>query len=71
MKPRSRSALRSVLLGGLVAGTIDIGVVPLSAVGHTPHFSVRTFVENILAMLLFGVIINASARETSSRKPPA
>jgi hypothetical protein len=46
-------------------------VVPLSAVGHTPHFSVRTFVENMLAMLLFGVIISAFARETVPRKPPA
>jgi hypothetical protein len=154
MKSRGRSALRSALLGGVIAGTIDIGaaslinwvnpliickavasgllgrasfhagassmalglllqwlmsvliaaccifagrwlpilrkrwiegglafgfitffvmnyvVVPLSAVGHAPHFGIRTFLENMLAMLLFGVIISSFARETSPRKPP-
>ncbi len=62
--------------GGLAFGFItfvvmNYVVVPLSAVGHVPHFSIRTFVENMLAMLLFGVIISFFARETSPRRSPA
>jgi hypothetical protein len=62
--------------GGLAFGFItfvvmNYVVVPLSAVGHVPHFSIRTFVENMLAMLLFGVIISFFARETPPRRSPA
>ena len=37
-------------------------VVPLSAVGHMPHFTIPWFAENMAAMLLFGVIIAYFAR---------
>gem|GEM_PF-6409667 len=40
----------AILLGGLIAGTIDIG-----AAAH--------FIENLLAMLLFGLIISFFARD--------
>jgi hypothetical protein len=47
---------------GLVYGTITFFVmnylvVPLSRVGKIPAFSIRWFVENMLAMFLFGLII--------------
>jgi uncharacterized membrane protein YagU involved in acid resistance len=32
-------------------------VVPLSALKHTPHFTATRFAENMLAMMLFGVIV--------------
>ncbi|HTK79311.1 MAG TPA: hypothetical protein VL286_02625 [Rhizomicrobium sp.] len=32
-------------------------VVPLSAVHRIPHFTARMFAENMLAMLLFGLIV--------------
>ncbi len=41
-------------------------VVPLSAVGGFPHFTPRSFVLNLLAMLLFGVIVSYFARSTSN-----
>jgi hypothetical protein len=44
-------------------------VLPLSAVGHRAHFTPKTFVENLLAMLLFGVIIAYFARDTARRSP--
>jgi len=105
----------SILLGGVVAGSIDIGaaclinsvsvpiilkaiaagilgkasfqggaglasgvvifvvmtyvVVPLSAVGHIPRFNAARFAENILAMLLFGLIVSYFAREQSADRP--
>lgn len=37
-------------------------VVPLSAVGHAPHFTAQSFALNMLAMLLFGTIITYFAR---------
>ena len=40
-------------------------VMPLSAVGHHPHFTTAHFIENLLAMLLFGVIIAFFARAKS------
>lgn len=48
--------------GGLAYGAIiffvmNFVVVPLSAWHHFPHFSLRTFLENMAAMLLFGSIV--------------
>ena len=40
-------------------------VVPLSAVGHIPHFKPQGFIENLLAMLLFGVIVAWFARASA------
>jgi uncharacterized membrane protein YagU involved in acid resistance len=44
-------------------------VVPLSAVGHIPRFNAARFAENILAMLLFGLIVSYFAREQSRGVP--
>ncbi|HEX3810130.1 MAG TPA: hypothetical protein VHW02_10570 [Rhizomicrobium sp.] len=40
-------------------------VMPLSAVGHSPKFGALSFAENMLAMLLFGVIVAFFARGTA------
>lgn len=37
-------------------------VVPLSAIGHGPKFTPEHFAENLLAMLVFGLIIAFSTR---------
>ena len=59
---------RQWLAAGLAYGVVvflvmNYVVVPLSALKHSPHFTASRFVENLLAMLLFGVIIAFCARE--------
>jgi len=47
-------------------------VVPLSMVGHRPRLTPRHFAEDMLAMLLFGLIIAFFARnlpEAHARTP--
>lgn len=53
--------------GGLAYGVVVFAVmnyvvVPLSAVGRLPKFTAFSFVGNLLAMLLFGLIIAFFAR---------
>jgi uncharacterized membrane protein YagU involved in acid resistance len=65
---------RRWVAAGLAAGVViffvmNYVVLPLSAVGHRAHFTPKTFVENLLAMLLFGVIIAYFARDTARRSP--
>ncbi|HEY1962883.1 MAG TPA: hypothetical protein VGG69_10730 [Rhizomicrobium sp.] len=61
-------ALRRMwIAGGLAYGAaiffvMNYVVVPLSAVHRVPHFSPRMFAENMLAMLLFGLILAYFAR---------
>jgi uncharacterized membrane protein YagU involved in acid resistance len=43
--------------GCIVFIVMNYVVVPLSAIGHTPKFTAATFAENLLAMVLFGLII--------------
>jgi hypothetical protein len=47
-------------------------VLPLSAIGHPPRFRVVYFIENVAAMLLFGIIVAFFARErpTDERYAP-
>jgi len=40
-------------------------VLPLSALGRTPHFTASRLAGNLLAMLLFGVIVAFFARAPS------
>jgi len=42
-------------------------VLPLSAIGHPPRFRVMHFMEDTVAMLLFGVIVAFFARERPNR----
>lgn len=37
-------------------------VVPLSAIGHAPHFTTESFAENLAAMMVYGLIIAGCAR---------
>ena len=57
--PRFR---HSWVQGGILAGIIifvvmNYVVVPLSAVGKIPRFSTLSFLENLAAMILFGLIL--------------
>ena len=63
--------LRRWILGGLVYGVIiffvmNYVVVPLSAWKSAPHFTPAKFVENMAAMLLFGLIVAFFARRLVS-----
>ena len=56
---RRRWIAAGVAYGVLVYFVMNYVVVPLSAIGHRtfPHFVLVGFCENMLAMLLFGVIV--------------
>jgi hypothetical protein len=59
---------RRWMAAGLICGVVvfvvmNYAVVPLSAVGHVFSFTPVKFLANMLAMLLFGIIIAYSARE--------
>jgi FtsH-binding integral membrane protein len=45
-------------------------VLALSAIGHIAHFKPLSFVENLLAMLLFGLIIASIANRFGIGTPP-
>ena len=62
---------RQWLAAGLAYGVavffvMNYVVVPLSAIGRVPHFTAARFMENLLAMLLFGVIIAFFARSVQT-----
>jgi uncharacterized membrane protein YagU involved in acid resistance len=53
-----------LLYGVVVFGVMNYVVVPLSAAYPRHAFTLRTFVESLLAMLLFGVLVAFFARRT-------
>jgi hypothetical protein len=55
------------LFGAGVFVVMNYVVVPLSAWHRFPHWTSAVFVENLLAMVLFGLIIAYCARPQSSR----
>lgn len=55
--------------GVVIFVVMNYVVLPLSAIGHPPRFRVVHFMEDILAMLLFGIIVAFFARERPSRLP--
>jgi uncharacterized membrane protein YagU involved in acid resistance len=59
---RRRWIAAGVAYGVVVFFVMNYVVVPLSRVGAIPHFTVTTFVLNLLAMLLFGLIVAWYAR---------
>ena len=66
---------RQWLAAGLAYGVVvffvmNYVVVPLSAIGRVPHFTAARFMENMLAMLLFGVIIAFFARSAQTIDSP-
>jgi hypothetical protein len=54
---RRRWIASGVAYGVVVFFVMNYVVVPLSAWGRWPHFSAEKFAENLLAMLIFGLII--------------
>ena len=65
---------RQWLAAGLAYGVVvffvmNYVVVPLSAIGRIPHFTALRFLANLLAMLLFGVIIAFFARAAQPNDP--
>jgi hypothetical protein len=50
--------------GVIIFFVMNYVVVPLSAWARWPHFSVEKFAENLLAMLLFGLIVAFFARRS-------
>jgi hypothetical protein len=43
-------------------------VLPLCAWKYWPHFSARTFCENLAAMLLFGLIVGYFSRRVAGSR---
>ena len=48
--------------GAAIFFVMNYVVMPLSAIGRSPHFTPLSFVLNLLAMLLFGLIVAVVAR---------
>jgi hypothetical protein len=66
---------RAWVRGGLLAGAVtfvvmNYVVLPLSAVGRGPRFTAQLFLENLLAMFLFGLIIAFFVRQSPSARGP-
>ena len=57
-----RWATAGVLYGVAVFVVMEYVVVPLSAAWPKAHFTTTAFVENLLAMMLFGLIVAFFAR---------
>ena len=55
--------------GPVIYFVMNYIVLPLSAIGHPPRFRIVHFMEDIVAMLLFGIIIAFFARERPKRQP--
>jgi len=49
--------IAGIVYGLAIFAVMNYIVMPLSAVGRIPHFSVASFIKNLLAMLLFGLIV--------------
>jgi len=52
-----------LLFGVVIFLVMNYLIVPLSAVGHRPHFDAPSLIENLIAMLVFGLIVSVFARE--------
>jgi uncharacterized membrane protein YagU involved in acid resistance len=63
-----RHWIKAGLLYGIVVFIVmNYVVLPISAVGHAPRFRIVHFTEDILAMLLFGLIVAFFARRRPDR----
>jgi hypothetical protein len=62
---RRRWLAARVAYGVAIFVAMNYAVLPLSAVGHAPHFSAQSFGESMLSMLLFGLIIAFFAGDSS------
>lgn len=59
---RQRWIAAGLAYGVVVFFVMNYVVMPLSRIGSSPHFTASTFAMNMLAMLLFGLIIAFFAR---------
>lgn len=66
---KRRWVMAGVLYGAVVFGVMEYVVVPLSAAWPKPHFTTQSFIENLLAMLLFGLIVAFFARRANTSPP--
>ena len=62
MHRRFANRARSFLAKSCNPGQGHCEIGPLSAIGRIPQFTTMRFVANLLAMILFGVIISFFAR---------
>jgi hypothetical protein len=60
---KGRWVAAGLLFGGVIFLVMNYVVVPLSAVRDLPHFNARSLIENLIAMLVFGLIVSFFARE--------
>ena len=65
---RERWIAAGLAFGVVVFLVMNFVVMPLSALAHWPHFTVPSFAWNMLAMLVFGVIIAFFARDTTATR---
>jgi hypothetical protein len=63
-----RWILAGIGYGTIVFGVMNYVVVPLSAAGPHTRFTAQLFIENLLAMWLFGLLVAVFARPST---PPA
>jgi hypothetical protein len=68
---RQRWLAAGLAYGVVVFFVMNYAVMPLSAIGRIPHFTAMRFIANLLAMLLFGVIISFIARSAPTHDPRA
>jgi uncharacterized membrane protein YagU involved in acid resistance len=62
-----RWAWAGAIYGVVTFFVMNYVVMPLSAVGHRPTFSTQTFLENMLAMIWFGLVIAYFAHDSFAR----
>ncbi len=67
---RRRWIAAGVAYGVVIYLVMTYVVVPLSAAPFHPHFIPMMVLENLLAMILFGVIVSGSARAFLDVAPP-
>ena len=65
---RERWIAAGLAFGVVVFLVMNFVVMPLSALARWPHFTVASFAWNMLAMLVFGVIIAYFARDTTATR---
>jgi uncharacterized membrane protein YagU involved in acid resistance len=63
---RRRWVAAGLAYGAVVFFVMNYVVLPLSAIGHAPRFRIVHFSEDVLAMLVFGLIVAHFARRARS-----
>jgi uncharacterized membrane protein YagU involved in acid resistance len=66
---RRRWVAAGLSYGVAIFFVMNYVVVPLSAIGRVPYFTAVRFIENLLAMLLFGLIVAFFARTAPKADP--